>query len=63
MAAAKLLLGLRVNRGRSQWVWRAIIVTELAMTGFGVLWLAHRRSGSPCSACQALSCRWQLSCA
>lgn len=40
LAAAKLMLGLRVDRGRSKRTWQAIIATELAMTGFGLLWLA-----------------------
>jgi hypothetical protein len=40
LAAAKLVLGLQIDRGRSKRTWRAIIATELAMTGFGVLWLA-----------------------
>jgi hypothetical protein len=34
------MLGLRFDRGRSRRTWRAVIATEIAMTGFGVLWLA-----------------------
>lgn len=40
LATAKLLLGLRLSRGRSKRTWWAVIATELVMTGFGVLWLA-----------------------
>jgi len=40
LAAAKLMLGLRLDRGRSKRAWWAVIAIELAMTGFGVLWLA-----------------------
>lgn len=40
LAAAKLMLGLRFDRGRSRRAWRAVIAIELTMTGFGVLWLA-----------------------
>lgn len=40
LAAAKLMLGLRLGRGRSKRARRAVIAIELAMTGFGVLWLA-----------------------
>lgn len=40
LATAKLLLGLRLSRGRSKQTWWAVIATELVMTGFGVLWLA-----------------------
>jgi hypothetical protein len=40
LAAAKLMLGLRMGRGRSKATWWAVIAIELAMTGFGVLWLA-----------------------
>jgi hypothetical protein len=40
LAAAKLMLGLRLDRGRTKRTWRAVIATEIAMTGFGVLWLA-----------------------
>jgi len=39
LATAKILLGLRLGRGRSQRTWRAVIATELAMTCFGLLWL------------------------
>jgi hypothetical protein len=39
LAAAKLMLGLRLERGRSKRTWWAAIATETAMTGFGVLWL------------------------
>jgi hypothetical protein len=40
LAAAKLMLGRRMDRAPSMRTWRAIIATELAMTGFGALWLA-----------------------
>jgi hypothetical protein len=40
LAAAKLMLGRRLGRGRSKRTWWAVIAIELAMTGFGVLWLA-----------------------
>jgi len=40
LAAAKIMLGLRVGRRPSKGIWRAVIGAELAMTVFGVLWLA-----------------------
>lgn len=40
LAAVKLMLGLRLDRARSKRTWRAVIAAEIAMTGFGVLWLA-----------------------
>jgi hypothetical protein len=40
LAAAKLMLGLRLDRDRSKRTRRAAIATEIAMTGFGLLWLA-----------------------
>ena len=39
LATAKILLGLRLDRGRSKRAWWAVIATELAMTCFGILWL------------------------
>ena len=39
LAAAKAMLGLRVDRIRSRRTWKAVIATELAMTCFGMLWL------------------------
>jgi hypothetical protein len=39
LATAKILLGLRLDRGRSKRTRRAVIATELAMTCFGILWL------------------------
>jgi hypothetical protein len=39
LATAKILLGLRLKRGRSKRTWWAVIVTELTMTCFGILWL------------------------
>jgi prophage maintenance system killer protein len=39
LATAKILLGLRLDRGRSKRTWWAVIATELAMTCFGILWL------------------------
>jgi hypothetical protein len=39
LAAAKAMLGLRVDRIRSRRTWTAVIATELAMTCFGMLWL------------------------
>jgi hypothetical protein len=40
LAAAELMLGLRLDGGRSRQAWRAAIAVECVMTGFGVLWLA-----------------------
>jgi hypothetical protein len=40
LATAKVMLGLRLARSPSKRIWRAVIGTELAMTVFGVLWLA-----------------------
>jgi len=40
LAAAKLMLGMRLHRGRSKRIWWAVVATEIAMTGFGVVWLA-----------------------
>jgi prophage maintenance system killer protein len=40
LAIAKVMLALRLDRSPSKRVWWAIIATELAMTVFGVLWLA-----------------------
>jgi hypothetical protein len=40
LATAKIMLGLRLDRGPSKRIRRAVIATELAMTGFGVLLLA-----------------------
>ncbi|MBO0834884.1 MAG: hypothetical protein J2P28_05100 [Actinobacteria bacterium] len=39
LAAAKLALGRRLGRGRTNRTRRAVIAIELAMAGFGVLWL------------------------
>jgi hypothetical protein len=40
LLAAKLRLGMLVGRNPARRTRRAVIFTELAMTGFGVLWLA-----------------------
>jgi hypothetical protein len=40
LATAKIMLGLRLDRSPSKRTRRAVIGTELAMTVFGVLWLA-----------------------
>lgn len=40
LATAKVMLGLRLARSPSKRIWWGVIATELAMTGFGVLWLA-----------------------
>ena len=40
LAAAKLMLGRRMDRAPSKRTSWAIIATELAMTGFGALWLS-----------------------
>lgn len=40
LAAAKLMLGRRLDRVRSKRTWWTVIATEIAMTCFGVLWLA-----------------------
>lgn len=45
LAIAKLMLALRLGRGRPQRTWRAVIATELGMTGFGLLWLAIPADG------------------
>jgi hypothetical protein len=39
LAAAKAMLGQRIDRIRSRGTWLAVIITELAMTCFGLLWL------------------------
>jgi hypothetical protein len=39
LAAAKVMLGLRIDRIRSRRTRLAVIITELAMTCFGLLWL------------------------
>jgi hypothetical protein len=39
LATAKILLGLRLDRGRSKRTRWAVIAAELAMTCFGILWL------------------------
>jgi len=40
LATAKIMLGLRLDRSPSKRIRRAVIGTEVAMTVFGVLWLA-----------------------
>ncbi len=39
LAAAKAMLGHRIDRIRSRGTWLAVIIIELAMTCFGLLWL------------------------
>jgi hypothetical protein len=39
LAAAKAMLGRRIDRIRSRGTWLAVVITELAMTCFGLLWL------------------------
>jgi hypothetical protein len=45
MATVELLLAVRLGRGRSQQVRKAVIAIELAMTCFGVLSFSTRYSG------------------
>jgi hypothetical protein len=40
LAIGEVMLGLGLDRSPSKRMWRAVIGAELAMTGFGVLWLA-----------------------
>jgi hypothetical protein len=45
MATAEILLAVRLGRGRSRRVRKAVIAVELAMTCFGVLWFSTPYSG------------------
>jgi hypothetical protein len=45
MATLKMLLTVRLGRGRSRRVRKAVIVVEVAMTCFGVLWFSTPYSG------------------
>lgn len=63
LTAAKLVLGLQIDRGRSKRTWRAIIATEFPMTGFGVLWLAVPAYGFGMLGLSGAAYRWRLSCA
>jgi hypothetical protein len=40
LATAKIMLGVRLDHSPSKRTWQMVIASELAMTGFGVLWLA-----------------------
>lgn len=63
LAAAKVMLGLRVDRIRSRRTRLAVIITELAMTCFGLLWLFIPAYGFIALAFPVPAFRWQPSCA